>query len=177
MTAMSTVVTTLVMIAMLLTTGLAMAQSSLTSMDYMAQCWKETESTAQEISRTDISISDAQIAGGFIEVLVQNSGSIHIAQFPNWDVLVHYYDDNGDYYIVQTEYAEGTTPGDNQWSVAGIYTDDTLGQDEVFEPGILNPGEVMLLRVSLVPAQYAGTMCWVTVSTPSGVMTSVQFEV
>ena len=177
MTTMSTVITTLVMIAMLLTTGLAMAQSSLTSMDYMAECWKETESSAQEISRTDISILDAQTAGGFVEVLIDNSGSIHIAQFPNWDVLVHYYDDNGDYYIVQAEYVEGTTPGDNQWSVVGIYTDDTLGQEEIFEPGILNPGEVMLLRVNLLPTPYGGTMCWVTVSTPGGVTTSVQFVV
>ena len=177
MTAMSTVITTLVMIAMLLTSGLAMAQSSLTSMDYIAQCWKETESAAQETSRTDILALGAQTAGGFVEVPIDNSGSIHIAQFPNWDVLVHYYDGNGDYYIVETEYAEGTTPGDNQWSVAGIYTDDTLGQNEVFEPGILNPGEVMLLRVNLVPTPYGGTVCWVTVSTPSGVTTSVQFVV
>jgi len=176
-TEMSTVITALVMIAMMLTTGLAIAQSSLTSVDYMAQCWKEAESAAQETSRTDISVLDAQTAGGFVEVLVYNSGSVHIAQFPKWDVLVHYYDDYGDYYIVEAEYTEGTVPGDNQWCVAGIYTDDTLGQDEVFEPGILNPGEVMLLRVNLVPPPYGGTMCWVTVSTPGGVKTSVQFEV
>jgi hypothetical protein len=176
-TEMSTVITALVMIAMMLTTGLAIAQSSLTSVDYMAQCWKETESAAQETSRTDISVLNAQTAGGFAEVLVYNSGSVHIAQFPRWDVLVHYYDDYGDYHIVEAEYVEGTIPGDNQWCVAGIYTDDTLGQVEVFEPGILNPGEVMLLRVNLVPLPCHKTMCWVTVSTPGGVKASVQFEV
>jgi hypothetical protein len=176
-TAMSTIITALVLIAMILTTSLTLAQSAFTSMDYMAQCWKLVGEAVQESLRTNITAVSAQESGGSVEVLILNSGSERIAQFDNWDVIVQYYDDSGVYYILEAEYVEGTSPGDNQWSVGGIYTDDSLTQNEVFEPGILNPGEVMLLEINPVPSPYINTMCLVIVSTPGGVTASMQFEV
>ena len=177
MTAMSTIITALVLIAMILTTSLTLAQSSFTSMDYLTQCWKLVSEAVKESLRTSITVISAQESGGSIEVLIRNSGSERIAQFDNWDVLVQYYDDSGVYYILEAEYVEGTSPGDNQWSVGGIYTDDSLMQNEVFEPGILNPGEVMLLVMNPVPSPGSKTTCLVTISTPGGVTASMQFEV
>lgn len=177
MTTMSTIIAALVLIAMILTTSLTLAQSSFTSMDYMAQCWKVIEEAVRDSLRTSITVVSAQVSGGSIELLIRNSGSERINQFEDWEVLVQYYDDSAVYYILEAEYMEGTSPGDNQWSVEGIYTDDSLDTEEVFEPAILNPGEVMLLLISPVPSPGSSTTCLVTVSTLGGVTASIQFEV
>ncbi len=48
---MSTIITALVLIAMILTTSLTLAQSSFTSIDYLAQCWKlASEAVVEDIA-------------------------------------------------------------------------------------------------------------------------------
>ena len=111
-----------------------------------------------------------------MEVSVLNSGKVHLAQFVDWDVLVQYYDATGDYHVSQLSYTENSTPGDNQWTVVNIYTDASLGQEEVFEPGILDPGEAVLLRLTLTPSVGVGTTNLVTVSSANGVVTPAQFN-
>jgi len=78
------------------------------------------------------------------------------------------------FYIDDVQILDGDS--DNKWIVAAIYTDDTLGQEEVFEPGILNPGEVMLIEMKLAPPPGTGTTNWVIVSSYNGVVASAQFE-
>jgi len=51
-----------------------------------------------------------------------------------------------------------------------------LAKEEVFEPGILNPGEVLFLKLNLVPSPGSGTTNMVTVCTAKGVVASAQFE-
>jgi hypothetical protein len=65
---------------------------------------------------------------------------------------------------------------DNKWMVDAIYTDDTFGQEEVFEPDILNPGEVVLMKLKLDPQPGSSTTNRVVVSTPNGVVASAQFQ-
>jgi hypothetical protein len=146
-------------------------------MEYMAQCWKVVGDAVQESLRTSITAVSAEKSVDSIEVLIRNSGSERIAQFDSWDVLVEYYDNNDTYYILEAEYVEGISPGDNQWAVAGIYTDDSLDTAEAFEPGIFNPGEVMLLEISPAPSPENSTTCLITVSTSGGVTASIQFMV
>jgi hypothetical protein len=45
----------------------------------------------------------------------------------------------------------------------------------VYEPGILNPGEVMVIKLKLSPAAGAGTTNWAIVSSHNGVVASAQF--
>jgi hypothetical protein len=128
------------------------------------------------VSGTDIEVISANTTEPFVEVLVQNSGKLHLAQFSKWDVLVQYYDGNSTYCVDSLSYTEDTSPSDNQWTVATIYSDDSLGQQEVFEPGILNTGEVMQMRLRLTPPPGADTINWVTLSSPNGVVASAQFQ-
>jgi hypothetical protein len=51
-----------------------------------------------------------------------------------------------------------------------------MTQEELFEPGILNPGEVVLLRLKLSPQPGDGTTNLVSISTFNGVNTSAQFQ-
>ena len=172
---MSNAIVTLFVVALMLTAVLSWSQASVGSMDSAAESWKQMVETAREVSRTDIAVIDVQKQGAYREVFVQNCGEVHLAQFSKWDVMVNYYDSDDVYYISWLSYTEDSDPGDNQWAVVTIYSDDSLGQEEWFEPGILNPGEVMLVRSKLAPAAGASTSNWVTVSSDNGVVASAQF--
>jgi len=173
---MSNAIVTLFVVALMLTAVLSWSQASVDSLDSAAQSWKQMVETAREVSRTDISVIDVQKQGAYRELFVQNCGEVHLAQFSKWDVIVHYYDAPGNYHVSCLSYTEDLSPGDNQWTVVTIYSDESLSQGEGFEPGILNPGEVMLLRSKLTPAEGASTSNWITVSSNNGVVASAQFE-
>lgn len=176
MSPMSNALVTLIVIALMLTAVLTWSSVSLSSMDSTALSLKDMVETSREVSRTDIEVTSAETKAPFVEVLVQNSGKVHIAQFPGWDVLVQYYDGNSTYCIGSLSHTEDADPSDNQWTVANIYSDDSLAQEEVFEPGILNPGEVMLLKLRLTPQPGSGTTNLVAVCSPNGLTSSAQFQ-
>ncbi len=173
---MSNAIVALVVIALMLTAALTWSQTAYTSFDSVSQALKQTVQTTQDVSRTNIEVVNAQTQGGFVQVSVLNSGEVHLSQFDKWDVLVQYYDASNGYHISDLTYTENSSPANGQWSIVGIYTDASLTQKEVFEPGILDPGEVMLMRLSLTPLPGAGTTNLVTVSTDNGVSTSSQFN-
>lgn len=324
---MSNAIVTIFVVALMMAAVLTWSQASFSSLDSGAEAWKQMEETTTEVARTDIEVIDVQEQGETVEVFVRNCGEVHLAQFSNWDVVVHHYDGSGDYHISRLTYTftlEGSAiawddfesgdwtggsgwtnnwlhsgdagvitndtphsgsyhvrlrkstgyisravdlsdceapmlrfwwkassfePGDeaycfvspdgldwtlvrtwqdgdddgtyhqedidlspyasgssefwiafdagmdklqdyfyiddvqildgdsdNKWIVAAIYSDDTLGQEEVFEPGILNPGEVMLIEMKLAPPPGTGTTNWVIVSSYNGVVASAQFE-
>lgn len=172
---MSNAIVTLFVVALMLTAVLSWSQASVGSMDSAAESWKQMVETAREVSRTDIDVIDAQYQEPFVEVLVRNCGEVHLAQFSKWDVMVNYYDAGGGYHISSLSYTEDSDPGDDQWAVVTIYSDDSLSQEEVFEPGILNPGEVMLMKLNLQPKPGLGTTNWVIVGSNNGVVASAQF--
>jgi hypothetical protein len=174
---MSNALVALVVIALMLVAVLSWSHTSFNWVDSSVQSWKQMVRTAEEVSRTDTEIISANTTAPYVEVLVQNSGKVHLAEFSKWDVLVQHYDGNSTYCISSLTYTEDANPsGDNQWTVATIYSDDSLGQPEVFEPSILNTGEVMLLRLRLSPQPGAGTTNWVKVSSPNGIAASGQFQ-
>jgi len=172
---MSNAIVTLFVIALMLVAVLTWAQVSFSSLDSGAQAWKLMADATEEVSRTDIEVIDVQRQGAFVEVWVRNSGEVHLARFSKWDVIVHHYDASGGYQISELSYTENKNPGNQEWTVDTIYSDDSLGQQEVFEPGILNPGEVMLIKLRLSPQPGTGTTNWVIVSSDNGVVASAQF--
>ena len=173
---MSNAFVALVVIALMLMAVLSWSQVSFGWVDSSIQSWKETMKTAQEVSRTDIAVTGANVTAPYVEVLTQNSGKVHLAQFEDWDVLVQYYGGNSTYYIGSLAYTTDAAPSSDEWTVATIYTDDTRTQEEVFEPGVLNPGELMLMRLRLNPQPGGNTTNLVAISSPNGVATSAQFQ-
>lgn len=173
---MSNAIVTLFIAALMLTAFLSWSQASVDSLDSAAQSWKQMVETAKEVSRTDIAVIDVQTQGAYREVYVENRGEVHLAQFSKWDVIVHYYDAPGNYHVTSLSYIEDGNPGGGEWTVVTIYSDDSLSEEEVFEPGILNPGEVVLLRLKLTPAPGSDTTNRVIVSSDNGVVASAQFQ-
>ena len=60
----------------------------------------------------------------------------------------------------------------NHWAVAGIYADFVANLPEIYDPGILNPGEEMALRLTVAPPVISGTAAQITVTTANGVIAS-----
>ena len=173
---MSNAIVSLVVIALMLMAVLTWSQTAFTAYDSVSQSLKQTVQATQETARTDITVIQTQGNESFVRVYVLNSGAVHLAQFAEWDVLVQYYDASGDYHVDQLTYTENSIPTASQWSVFAIYTDESYSKYEVFEPGILNPGEVMFMMLELAPLPGAFTTNLVTVSTANGVATSAQFN-
>jgi hypothetical protein len=110
-----------------------------------------------------------------VEVALRNSGQTKLGDFARWDVIVQYYDSGGTYYVKWLPYIEGT-PGDNEWRKKGIYLNSENLTAEVFEPGILNPGEELVIEAKLNPPVGVGTTNLVVTSTPSGIPASITFS-
>ena len=176
MNVMSNAIAALVSIALMLMAGLTLSTTAFNSIDHVTQSWKQMEQTSEEAARTGINITDAQNSGTIVDVFVQNSGAVRLTQFSAWDVVVHFYDQQDDYYIIHLEYSEAASPGTGEWAVYDIYTSANLTQEEIFEPGILDPGEVAQLKLGLSASPGSGTTNWVILSTANGVTASVQFE-
>ena len=166
----------IISIALIVFGGMTMAQGFLSSTDSAALSIEDITITKGEITRTEISLNDArQIGADLVEMTVENTGQVKLASFNKWDVIVHYYDADYDYYIKWLQYTEGSL-GSNEWRQTGIFLDASDNSSEVFEPGILNPGEEMEIEVKLQPPPRDGTTFETIVSTPNGVRDLISFD-
>ena len=122
--------------------------------------------------RTELSPTNAAMqSANTLLVSLQNNGQTKLASFSKWDIIVQYYDAGGTYYVKWLPYTEGT-PGDNEWTKAGIYLN---GDPEAFEPNIVNPREELRIQAQLSPSVGADTTNLVVVSTPNGIPASTAF--
>jgi hypothetical protein len=172
---MESVLAAIVSVALILLAALTASQGTLSSTSLLSESWKAMEERSGEISRTEIEASGVSVLdnGATVEATIANRGSVRLNDFEEWDLALQYYDDNGDYRISWLPYTS-SAPGNNQWTVGGIYLAGTT-TPEVYEPGILNPGEEMVVQVKPDPAVGKKTTNQLVVGTPNGVTTSVIF--
>ena len=75
------------------------------------------------------------------------------------------------YNVAWLPYTAGS-PNDLQWTVSGIYMDADTLTPEVFEPGILNPDEEMVIQAKISPSVAMTTTNLITIDTPNGISAS-----
>ncbi len=63
-------------------------------------------------------------------------------------------------------------PGSNEWTSVGIYTDAAGGIPEIYEPGIFNPDEELVLQLNIAPGIALSTTNRLLLSTHNGVTIS-----
>jgi hypothetical protein len=174
---METAIVSLVCIALIVFGGMTMSRGFMTSVDSTAQALESMGQRSEKIMRTELTPTYAatQTSGTYLNVYLTNNGQTKVADFSKWDIIVQYYDGSGGYHVTWLPYTSGPL-ADNQWINNGIYlTGSQGGQAEVFDPGILNPGEEIRIRARLSPAVGNGTTDLVTISTPNGVPASIAF--
>ncbi len=164
---METAITALIVIALLLLVVLTISERYFSAQEAVVKSWQAMEEQMEERAGTNPAPVDAgTIAGGaIVEVTLRNEGDIKLADFDRWDVIIQYYDDFDGYYIKWLPYAQ---PGD-RW--VEVFPPEA----QVFDPNILNPGEEMVIQISVSPSVKEGSTKWVTIATPNGITASTVF--
>ena len=173
---MTHAIISLLSIAMILAGTLALAGTSCSAMDLVSSSWQDMAESTGQMARTRISSGDREIdaQGLNVRVTLKNTGWVPVADFSRWDVIVQYYGTTTPYFIKRLAFTEGV-PGDDQWRVEEIFEDAQAGKPEVFQPGILDPGEEIKIHMKLNPNVGAQTTNWVTIATSGGIGVSVYF--
>ncbi len=165
----------LVSIAIILGGTVTLTLSALSPIDTLTNSWKEITRNSAEMMRTDIAGAGSEVlepySGNRVEINIRNEGKVALCDYDSWDVIVTYHTDNATSEIAWLPYS--ATLENNRWTVDGIYYE---GEEELFQPGTLNPGETMKLLLQLDPPVDQDSTNAATVSTPNGVSTQVIFQ-
>lgn len=172
---MGNAITTLLMVGVMLVAVATLSQGTFSSMATLADSWREMEVRTGEISRTALAVVSTTNTPPTATVTLSNSGQTSLRDFAAWDVAMDYYETDGTYHQVWLQYLATHPPGNNQWALEGIYSDAGTSAAEVFQPGILDPGEEMVITIQLSPAARTTGLNLVVVGTPNGVSVSTTF--
>ena len=172
---METAIISLICIGLVVFGGMTMAQGFLTSVDASTTGLEEVGARDEAILRTEITpvatYCELQAGPDLLEITVENTGQTKLADFGEWDLIVQYFDDTATYRVEWLPYTGAA--GTYEWEVVWIHLN---GGAEIYEPGVLNPGEQMLIRTYLEPSVGNGTTNMAVISTPSGVTASAYFS-
>ncbi|MCX6013838.1 MAG: hypothetical protein NTV30_10670 [Chloroflexi bacterium] len=157
----------IVSLAILIIGTVTMLLSSFGAVRSLSDSWKQMEQQSNEMRNTQINAGlPGEYSGGDINLVINNDGKCNLNKFESWDIIATYQDGSTQYII----YTENTSPGNNQWTMEGIYLPD--GRGEVFDPGILNPGEDLHIKINTDPDINEKETCLFTISTSNGVTDS-----
>ena len=168
---MAAAIVTIICIAMIVVGGMTLSQGILTTTDSTALNVEAISIREGEMLRTDIDVLRAsQLSwGNNLRVTVKNSGQIKLASYDKWDIIVSYEDGDGQIHSEWLPYTTGLLEA-NEWQKARIGLN---GPVEYFEPGILNPGEELVILANLAPTPGDATTSDVSITTPNGIYDSI----
>ena len=172
---MENAIIAVISIAIILGGTLSLMLASIPSIDTLSTSWKEMTQQVGDMRRTEIATDNYTVsdAGARVDLTIRNDGEVSLGDFDSWDVIIKHYSDNGSYSVAWLPYTSSNPPGNNEWTVDGIYFN---GSAETIEPNILNPGEDAKILMQLNPSVGENTTNCVTISTPNGVDSRVIFQ-
>ncbi|MFN3973715.1 MAG: hypothetical protein ACK4K2_00315 [Dehalococcoidia bacterium] len=173
---MASAVATLVSVALLLTSVAFVGNSAFTALRKLSDGWSVRESASFQIIRSRLGAVCTSSTGPQVYVVLKNTGEVPLLHFSSWDVFVQYYENTGTYYQKRLAYTSNPTPGNNQWTVQGIYIDQESNIPERFQPNILDPQEEVKLHLRLSPSARTSSNNQVIVAAANGVSVSTFFS-
>jgi hypothetical protein len=160
---METIIVSIVSMALIIISTLTVTVSTLQSANRLAEAWTQLEERSVDSSQTHIEAhAPMSYTGGVIVVQIDNDGNTSLRDYDTWDVILQYEDGQSVYLTPATD-----TPQAGQWTVEGRYI--AGGRPEVFDVGIFDPGEEMVVAISPPQDIPQGEVARVTISTPAGV--------
>jgi hypothetical protein len=168
---METVITTIIIVGVLVLAIVGLAQSSLSAQTSIAQSSGAMQERAGDRARTNLLSLYGRTTplGDYVELTLRNSGSTKLSNFNQWDVVLQY-SDGASTQVKWYPYGSAV----NQWNQQ-IYLTASPPVAEVFEPGIFNPGEEMVITVGVSPKVGTGTTNIAVVATPNGITASTVY--
>jgi hypothetical protein len=164
---METSIPAAVVAAILIVSAMVLARSGYRSVDEMGQLWKEMEARSADQVRTQLTITNVTPNSPYVDAELRNDGSTTLADYGGMDVVVQYTTGGGAPALGWIPYTNGAL-APNTWTVQNIIND-------AFEPGILNPGETLGIRIWLDPAAGGGTTNRLVIATDLGITVSTAF--
>lgn len=186
---MENVLSAFIVIFILLFGVLSLSHAAMSSQDLLSQAQSEMNDRLADQMHTALDLVEARTTRNrtLFEVTLRNSGSVRLADFEHWDVIVRYTGPNaGDlhvqYFPLDTDFDINADPEMVQdllalqsWS-AHLYLDAPGAVEEAADPGVWNPGEELVLWVKVAPAAAQGSPIEVALATTNGVGITVNFE-
>ncbi len=168
---MDVALTSLILLSVLVLSVFTIAERHLSSLDLAMEARQEMEKRMEERAKTDLSPVEATTRsdGAIVEVTLRNDGDTKLTSFDQWDVILQYTADDG----LHTNWYQYIDPG-----LFGLWQEEWTHHDillDSFDPDILNPGEELVIQVSVWPAVAIGTTNQATVATATGVTASTVF--
>jgi hypothetical protein len=161
---MDTAIAGLIVITILVLSMLTLFHGFLSAQDTIFASWRQMEGRMSERARTDLSPIGAETTplGNAVQITLKNEGDTKLADFDQWDVILQYTDGDGHLSTLWCPLGSGQ----NQW---------TKTIDDLFEPGILNPGEEMVIEAFVSPAVGSPSTNVATIATPNGITATAVF--
>ena len=175
---MSSLIVALVSVMVILAAMAGLVTGFTGTQAQLGESVKQSAELYGDIKRTELGSIAVSVlsAGARVDWSVRNEGQTELREFDKWDLLVVYQDSpSAGLQVQRLTYTTNGTPSDGEWTVSGIYQDATLLVDEVFDPGIVNPGEEFIVRSQLDPAISTPTTNSLTLAVSNGVKASAQF--
>ena len=155
--------------AMIFEFYVAEAPATITQIDIQVEGAQSAATASWFLYLWNYSTSTYAVCCSDVDVTVRNDGATPIVDFSRMDVVLQY-----------------TAGGSNVVNTYVDFTIDTAPQpapswlplsvsDDVIDPGILNTGESLQIKVRLFPAVGAGTSNWLQVTTELGISASLFF--
>ncbi len=139
---------------------------------------RESSDLYGDITRTELTSLSVSVisAGATVDWSAGNVGQTQLRVFEDWDVVIVYQDSAGSGLQVQhLTYTTNVAPSAGEWTVTGVYRDAGTLTAEVFNPGIVDPGEEFIIRAQLSPVIASSTTNTITLAVENGVTVSAQF--
>jgi hypothetical protein len=144
--------------------------------DNMRASWLEAERMVDSAAYAVSASASSTVTETDVAIVVENRGrsKYPASTFGGWEVVVRYVDTGGTEWLEYMPYS--ATLQEGAWTVDQIYLDEPSLAAEVYEPGIFNPEEEMVITVRLSELLGVSTTNTVTVATPEGGLSTVFFN-
>jgi len=160
---METIFVSLIAIVMLVLSTLFIVNTSMDSAENISDALKSMDAQSSNVQATAIDASFITLQGQFIILSVANIGQKDLSGFDRWDVLVQAPAGA----VTRLALSASSEPGAGEWAIERISLAN--GNPEVFDPGILNPDEQLMVLVNLGAPLQPGETVRLTVATGNGV--------
>ena len=167
---METIVSGIIIVAIILLVVLSVAFYMMNTQATLSESSRVMQDRMTDRARTALTVvsTATNSSGDYVQIILQNVGMTKQTNFKNWDVILQYTDGKGAQQIHWYAYS-------TQWTEQ-IYQSISPAQLEVIEPGILNPGEYLVIQVNAVPPVGLGTTNLGVVTTPNGTVVQSMFS-
>ncbi|AKG54239.1 hypothetical protein DGWBC_1612 [Dehalogenimonas sp. WBC-2] len=160
---METIFVSLIAIVMVVLSTIFMVTTSMNSAEKISDSLKNLDTQSTSIQLTAIDANFIGVQEQLIQISVANIGQRDMTDLTQWDVMLQRQDGG----ITRLSLSPAPDPGANQWAIEHIYIPN--GTLEIFDPGILNPDEYMIILINAGMAPGNGEVFKITVATSNGI--------